>query len=143
MALPTRIELKTGAGYQVFLGLWLLWLTALASVAAHAARMPVWLLLASAGLLFGSVPGKFATGLQTRRLMLYSNGLAQWGEEQGLWQANTWRSRIFTAIRLQSGQRRSYVWIDSRSNHPDAYRQLGIWCRFSPQQPGLDVNDSH
>lgn len=143
MALPSRIELCSGVSQRLRLGLRLVWFTALINLALQAERAPLSLLLISGLLLLWSWPGNLSAGAQTRRLVLHVNGLAQWGDEPGEWQRNTWRTRWYTVIRFKSAQRNEWLWISAHQNHAETYRRLGIWCHFSPRPPAAGVNDSH
>src|SRR5690606_35185247 len=93
--------------------------------------------------LWWSFPARLNPGLEGSRLILHADGLAQWGEEQGVWLPDSWRTRWYNVIQFQSATCRHFIWISAGNNHAADYRHLGLWWRFPPQQTAASANDSH
>ncbi len=140
MALPTLIEIHTGPDRRLRLELWAIWLTALGSLLLNAPRMPLPLLIIAIIALGWSAPWRTSLSLQGHRLQLHANGTVCYGEAHGNWEPDIWRSPWYTVVSLQIGKTRWRAWISAANNTPDAYRQLGIWGRFSPQEQVADTN---
>jgi len=134
MALPTVLELKAGPDGRLTLLLWLVWLTALASSLFHLGEMPMLLWPVCAGLLLWSIPWPKASWLKLQRIHLYADGQANCGELQGCWHSQAWRSKGYTVVPIQLGKHKFRACISAAHNSADDYRQLGIWCRYSPQK---------
>ncbi len=140
MALTNVLELQSGSDQRLRLGLWLVWLAALLSVAVHAQRMPLLLLLISAVLLLLALPGFKSPALKHQRLQLHADGKIIYEHFQGRWHSRIWRSPWYTVIRIETGQQKWSACISSANNSADVYRRLGIWCRYSPQEIAPDTS---
>jgi hypothetical protein len=134
MALPTLIELQSGADRRLKVGLWLVWMAALGSVAVHLSQKPVWLVSLSAGLLLWSIPLHRSPIHRSRHLLLHANGQASIAGKPGHWQRNIWRSRWYTVIRIEQGGQHWHAWISAQNNSAHDYRRLGVWSRFCPRE---------
>jgi len=138
MALPSQIEIQCGGDRRLLTGLWLVWLAALLSTLAYAQLMPLALQLISFTLLIASLPRASSRSMKPQHLRLHASGSLSCGELRGRWSSNTWRNPWYTVIRIQTGKQQWWAWISVSRNPPDAWRRLGIWCRYSPQQsPGM------
>ncbi len=135
MALPNQIEVQSGADQRLFVGLWLLWLAALVNTLVYVQVMPFVLQVFSFALLILSLPRGNSASLKRQYLRLHASGSLSCDELQGRWSSNTWRSPWYTVIRIQTEKQLWWAWISASKNPPDVYRWLGIWCRYSPQQP--------
>jgi len=143
MALPSQIEVQSGGDGPLFVGLWLIWLAALVNMLVHAQAMPLALFAVGACLLILSIPRPSFPSLKLQHFQLHATGNVTGVEMQGRWHSNTWRSPWYTVIRIRTEKQQWWAWISASNNSPDAYRRLGIWCRYSPQQSAEVSGTSH
>ena len=132
MGLPSLIEFQSGADPCLRVVIWASWMAGCLALCLNVSVMHPVIGLACMLAAAASFPLWTLRSLHQRYLKLHADGTVSLSPGHGRWSPNTWRTRWYTVIRIQSGKRKWHAWISARNNSPDDYRRLGIWCQFLP-----------
>lgn len=132
MAQPSHIELQAGDDRFYRVTALLIWLISATAVIFHMNNQHWMLSVTGCFLLLALWLISRRCMSRDRRLRLYCNGAAAVDGHVGHWGTCYWSSRWYTLLRMDLACGRSRVLVAASRNHPDDYRRLLVWVRFSP-----------